>query len=35
MNWSLVTADRATHLRIVCFALIWGIAVTSFAVAYH
>jgi len=35
MNWSLATADRATHLRIVCFTLIWGIAAIAFGMAFQ
>jgi hypothetical protein len=33
MNWSLYTADRATHLKIVVVALIAGILVAGFGIA--
>ena len=33
MNYSLVTADRVTHLKIVAVALVWAILVTNFAIA--
>jgi hypothetical protein len=35
MNWSLYTADRATHLKIVVVALIAGILVAGFGIAAH
>ena len=33
MNWSLYTADRATHLKIVVVALIAGIMIAGFGIA--
>ena len=33
MNWSLYTADRATHLKIVVVALIAGTLVAGFGIA--
>jgi hypothetical protein len=33
MNWSLYTADRATHLKIVCVALIAGTLIAGFGIA--
>lgn len=33
MNYSLATADRVTHLKIVAFALIWSIALIGFVIA--
>jgi hypothetical protein len=33
MNWSLYTADRATHLKIVCVALIVGTLIAGFGIA--
>ena len=33
MNWSLYTADRATHLKIVVVALIAGILISGFGIA--
>jgi hypothetical protein len=33
MNYSLATADRVTHLKIVAAALIWSIALIAFVVA--
>jgi hypothetical protein len=33
MNYSLATADRITHLKIVAFALIWSMAVVAFVIA--
>ena len=33
MNWSLYTADRATHLKIVVVALIAGIGIAGFGIA--
>jgi len=33
MNYSIATADRVTHLKIVAFALIWSIAVIAVVIA--
>jgi hypothetical protein len=33
MNHSIYTADRATHLKIVVFALVVSIAVAAFGIA--
>lgn len=33
MNWSLYTADRATHLKIVAVALIAGTLIAGFGIA--
>ena len=33
MNWSIYTADRATHLKIVCVALIAGTLIAGFGIA--
>ena len=33
MNYSLTTADRVTHLKIVASALIWSIALIGFVIA--
>jgi hypothetical protein len=33
MNYSIATADRVTHLKIVLLALIWAIVVTGIALA--
>jgi hypothetical protein len=33
MNWSLYTADRATHLKIVVVALIAGTLIAGFGIA--
>jgi hypothetical protein len=33
MNHSIYTADRATHLKIVIFALVVSIAVAAFGIA--
>jgi len=33
MNFSIATADRATHLKIVVVALIWAILVTATVIA--
>jgi hypothetical protein len=33
MNWSLYTADRATHLKIVVVALTAGIMIAGFGIA--
>ena len=33
MNWSLYTADRATHVKIVCVALIAGTLIAGFGIA--
>lgn len=33
MNWSLQTADRATHLKIVVVALTAGIMIAGFGIA--
>jgi hypothetical protein len=33
MNYSIATADRATHLKIVLLALVWAIVVTGIALA--
>jgi hypothetical protein len=32
MNWSLYTADRATHLKIVVVALVAGILIAGFGI---
>jgi hypothetical protein len=32
MNYSLATADRTTHLKIVIVALSWAIAVAALAI---
>jgi hypothetical protein len=32
MNYSIATADRATHLRIVAVALFWAIGVMAIAI---
>jgi hypothetical protein len=32
MNYSIATADRATHVRIVAVALFWAMAVISIAI---
>jgi hypothetical protein len=32
MNYSIATADRATHLRIVAVALFWAIAVMAIVI---
>jgi len=32
MNYSLETADRATHLKIVAVALFWTIALATIAI---
>jgi hypothetical protein len=33
MNYSIATADRVTHLKIVLLALVWAIVVTGIALA--
>jgi len=33
MNWSLYTADRSTHLKIVVVALIAGTLIAGFGIA--
>jgi len=33
MNYSISTADRVTHLKIVLLALVWAIVVTGIALA--
>ena len=33
MNYSIATADRVTHLKIVLLALVWAIEVTGIALA--
>jgi hypothetical protein len=33
MNWSLYTADRATHLKIVVVALVAGTLIAGFGIA--
>ena len=33
MNYSIATADRVTHLKIVAVALVWAILVTNVAIA--
>lgn len=33
MNYSLATADRVTHLKIVAFALIWSMALVACIIA--
>ena len=33
MNWSIYTADRATHLKIGCVALIAGTLIAGFGIA--
>ena len=33
MNWSLYTADRATHLKIVAVALVAGTLIAGFGIA--
>ena len=33
MNWSIYTADRATHLKIVCVALIAGTLIAGFGIS--
>lgn len=33
MNWSLYTADRATHLKIVVVALLAAIIIAGFSIA--
>jgi len=33
MNFSLATADRVTHLKIVAFALLWSMAAVAVVVA--
>lgn len=33
MNYSIATADRTTHLKIVFFALLWSIALIAVAIA--
>jgi len=33
MNYSIATADRATHLKVVAAVLIWAIAVANLAIA--
>jgi hypothetical protein len=35
MNYSIATADRTTHLKIVALALSWSIAVIATAIAIH
>ena len=35
MNYSIYSADRATHLKIVVVALIAGIAIAGFALLSH
>jgi hypothetical protein len=32
MNYSIATADRATHLRIVAIALFWAMVVMAIAI---
>jgi hypothetical protein len=32
MNYSIATADRATHLRIIAVALFWAIGVMALAI---
>ena len=32
MNYSIATADRATHVRIVAVALFWAMAVMAIAI---
>ena len=33
MNYSVATADRVTHLKIVAVGLVWAILVTNIAIA--
>jgi len=33
MNYSIATADRVTHLKIVLLVLVWAIVVTGIALA--
>jgi hypothetical protein len=33
MNYSIATADRVTHLKIVAVAFVWAILVTNIAIA--
>lgn len=35
MNYSIATADRTTHLKIVVIALFWGILVMGAVLALH
>jgi len=35
MNYSIFSADRATHLKIVAVALMASVAVAMFAIAAH
>jgi len=32
-NYSIATADRMTHLKIVALVLVWAIVVTNIAIA--
>lgn len=32
MNYSIATADRTTHLKIVVLALLWAVLVMSIAI---
>ncbi len=35
MNYSIYSADRTTHLKIVIVGLVTGIAIASFGIAAH
>lgn len=35
MNFSIGTADLATHLKIVVVALLWAALVTGFLISIH